>query len=88
MGKTIPSATQIVNLKQKEFSEFRRFLRKEDKKVFDKLFSLARFHAPSIGSSNQFFPMESIFLAILIEMQKEIDELKEQLGKNESLPNS
>lgn len=88
MGKTIPSATGIVSLKQKEYSEFRKALRKEDKEVLDKLFAYAKFHSTAIGCSNQFFPMESIILSMLIEMQKEIDRLKAQIEKNESVSNT
>ncbi|WP_457621982.1 hypothetical protein [Persephonella sp.] len=76
MGKTIPSGTQIIKLSKNELSLFRKALRKEDKKIFDRLFSYAKFHSQAVGNSGSINPVESIIFSILIEMEKEIQELK------------
>ncbi|WP_457640750.1 hypothetical protein [Persephonella sp.] len=81
MGRTILSATQLIKAQQKELSEFRKSLRKEDKEIFDRLFSYAKFHSHAIGNASRLYPMETILLAILIEMEKEIQELKNEKNK-------
>ncbi|WP_456383041.1 hypothetical protein [Persephonella sp.] len=83
MGKTIPTATQLVKLKQKELSQFRKALRKEDKEIFDRLFSYAKYHSQAIGNTPAVYPMEVVLIAILIEMEKEIQRLK-----NEKIPDT
>ncbi|WP_456399768.1 hypothetical protein [Persephonella sp.] len=81
MGRTVPSATQLIKLHQKELAEFRKSLRKEDKEIFDRLFSYAKFHSQAVGNAGRMYPMECILLAILIEMEKEIQELKNEKNK-------
>ena len=84
MGKTILSATQLIKQHQKELSQFRKALRKEDKEIFDRLFSYALHHSQAVGNACHFYPSESILLAILIEMEKEIQRLKNE--KESSTP--
>ncbi|WP_028951108.1 hypothetical protein [Sulfurihydrogenibium subterraneum] len=79
MGRLMPSPTGIVLKEKESWSEFRKALRKDDREIFDELFSYAKFHATAIGESNKFYPMEAILLSMLIEMKKEINNLKSQL---------
>jgi hypothetical protein len=81
MGKTVPSGTQIIKLSKKEFSLFRKALRKEDKKIFDRLFSYAKFHSQAVGNSGSINPIETVIISILIEMEKEIQEIKNERKK-------
>lgn len=79
MGKTVPSATQLVKLKQKELSEFRKALRKEDRKILDRLFSYAKKHSQAIGNAPSVYPMEIILFGILIEIEKQIQRIKDEI---------
>lgn len=78
MGKLIPSSTNIVLREQSSWRDFRKALRKEDREVFDKLFSYAKFHSQAIGMSNKFYPLEAILMTMLIEIKKELDSLKDE----------
>ncbi|WP_293444185.1 hypothetical protein [Persephonella sp.] len=79
MGKTVPSATQLVKLKQKELSEFRKALRKEDRQILDRLFSYAKKHSQAIGNAPSVYPMEIILFGILIEIEKQIQRIKDEI---------
>jgi hypothetical protein len=60
-----------------ELSVFRRALRGEDKAAFDKLMNKARSHASSSTVAPTLDPMDSVFLSILVEQEKELNSLKE-----------
>ncbi len=76
MGRTLPSATQLIRKEYAEWSDFRRSLRAEDRKIFDRLFAKAKKHAHSVGMAGRLYPLEAILMAILIEIEKELQELK------------
>ncbi len=63
-----------------ELSVFRRALRGEDKAVFDGLMNKARQHASSCTIVPTLDPMDAVFLSILVEQEKEIRTLKEEIN--------
>ena len=77
MGRTVPSFRNLLEEIIKELSVFRRALRGEDKKAFDSLMNKAREHASSCTVAPSIEPMDAVFLSMLVEMQKEMDSLKE-----------
>ena len=85
MGRTILPATQLINQEIDIWRNFRKTLRREDQKILDRIFTMAKFHAQAIGNAGSVYPMESILLSILIEQQKLIEELKHELdGKSKT----
>jgi hypothetical protein len=60
-----------------ELSVFRMALRGEDKAAFDSLMNKARSHASSCTVAPALDPMDSVFLSILIEQEKELNSLQE-----------
>jgi len=60
-----------------ELSVFRKALRGEDKVAFDSIMNKARNHASSCTVAPTLDPMDAVFLSILIELQKEINSLRE-----------
>lgn len=77
MGRTVPSFRMLLEEIIKELSVFRRALRGEDKSAFDSLMNKVREHASSCTVAPFLDPMDSVFLSILVEHQKEIDSLRE-----------
>ena len=80
MGRTVPSFRMQLEEIIVELSVFRRALRGEDKAAFDSLMNKARKHASSSTVAPTLEPMDAVFLSILIEMQKEINSLREELN--------
>ncbi len=77
MGRTVPSFRVLLEEIIVELSVFRRALRGEDKVAFDSLMNKARKHASSCTVAPTLDPMDSVFLSILIEQEKELNSLQE-----------
>lgn len=76
MGRTIPSFRVLFEGIVEELSTYRRALRGEDKDVFDEVMYKARRHSSSCSIVPTIDPIGCILLSIIIEQQKEINELK------------
>ena len=79
MGRTLPTISQAFLEEQKNFSSFRRALRRTDQHVLDTLFATARKHLAAAAYAANALPMETFLLAMLLEQHKEILNLKDQL---------
>jgi hypothetical protein len=80
MGRTVPSFRNLLEEIIRELTVFRRALRGEDKIAFDNLMNKAREHASSSTVAPVLEPMDSIFLSILVEQQKELNSLREAVA--------
>jgi hypothetical protein len=70
MGRTLPSATQLI---LEEFAELKPLygaLRRADQLIFDKFFEAISQHRAAIDNARNLLPMELIPLAILLEERK------------------
>lgn len=79
MGRTVPSFTQKVLAIQSEWAKFRRVLRKEEQELLDELFNFAKYHSAPASYFSPPNPMEPVFMAMLIELLKEIKRLRSEL---------
>jgi len=70
---------QFLEQEIQEWSKFRRALRKEDQEVFDSLFEKARLHVEAGGNAARSWPFEIILISILLEQEKEMDELRKKI---------
>ena len=77
MGRTVPSFRMLLDSIIMELGDFRRALRRHDQQVFDRIMDMAREHASASTVAAAVDPMDTIVLSILIEQQKQIDDLKE-----------
>jgi hypothetical protein len=58
---------------------FRRALQDKDKDAFDKMMNRVRAHVSASSYTIRFDPVESMFISILLEHEKEIMDLKSEL---------
>lgn len=79
MGRTLPTTTQIILDEQQALLDFRRGLRREDQVFFDELFARARKHIMAINLADHVLPFEAILLTMLIELMRDVTELKEHI---------
>ncbi len=79
MGKSVPTFREELERIESEWRDYRRILRKEEKKMFDELFKKAKRHVSASQSQTNPDPVESVFFSILLEQQMEIDRLKRRL---------
>ena len=85
MGRTVLPFSQVLAEKQAHFSKFRRALREEDQQAFDALFEQARLHIQAAVYYADPDPAEALFLSMMIENWKVIDQLKSQIDELEAL---
>ena len=76
MGRTVPSFRMLLDSIIMELGDFKRALRRRDQQVFDRIMDMAREHASASTVAAAVDPMDTIVLSILIEQQKQIDDLK------------
>ncbi|KAF5420609.1 MAG: hypothetical protein C5S44_08085 [Candidatus Methanocomedens sp.] len=77
MGRTVPSFRLLLDSIIMELGDFKRALRRRDQQVFDRIMDMAREHTSASTVAAAVDPMDTIVLSILIEQQKQIDDLKE-----------
>lgn len=76
MGRTLPTITEQFMSEQRSFDRFRRALRRSDQKALDDLFAAARCHLAAASCAADALPMETFFLAMLLEEHKEVLRLR------------
>lgn len=76
MGRTLPTFSIYLDHEMEAWRPFRRALRKEDQEVFDRLFTLAKRHMAEAACAARPVPFDTLVLTILLEQQKQIEELR------------
>ena len=80
MGRTVPTyrlhTESIIN----EWMDYRRALREKDREVFDELMYKARLHSSAGSYTAHLDPVATMFLSILLELQKEVQDAKDRNG--------
>jgi hypothetical protein len=79
MGRTLGTIVQIIQAEEASWQAFRRALRTEDRAAFDRLWTYVRFHAVAASMANRPVPFESLLLAMIVGLSKEVEDLQAQL---------
>ena len=82
MGRTVPTFRNMIDLFELEWNDYKRALRKNDKKIFEKLLNHARKHGASGTNMVNPNPFEPIVISILIEQEKTIRSLNKKSDDN------
>ena len=88
MGRTLPTVNQVLEQNREQWSRFYRALRKEDRELLDRLFDGAKYFTAACVYQANVTPSESIVLAMLLHLEKELETLKVRLGVGNELPSS
>jgi hypothetical protein len=83
MGRTLPTFTGLIDHIYNDWKQFRRGLRKEDQRTFDRLFESAHLHVQASAYASRPWPLESVFMSILLEHEKKLTELQERFRRLE-----
>ncbi|MGQ4873159.1 MAG: hypothetical protein ACP6IY_03710 [Promethearchaeia archaeon] len=79
MGRTVPSFRPALEKEIESWKDFKRALRLEDQKAFDRLMDYARIHADAGSMSARPLLSEVLFLSFAIELQKKIEHLESEV---------
>ncbi|HEX9003824.1 MAG TPA: hypothetical protein VGB07_28190 [Blastocatellia bacterium] len=83
MGRTVTPFSIVLGEEESRLKKLRRALREEDRKHFDQLFEYARLNVQAAVQAASPEPMESVFLLMLVEMQKKIQQLNARVRELE-----
>lgn len=78
MGRTLPTSRRILDALEFEWRDYRRGLTGAEQARFDALWQKARAHASAMANQSTLDPMHAALLGMLLEMQKEIDRLRDE----------
>jgi len=76
MGRTLPSATQLMLQEEASLARFRRALRRSDQLAFDDLFTAAQKHISAAAYAAHALPFETFLMSMLLEEHKEVMRLR------------
>lgn len=80
IGRTVPSFRPALEYEIESWKDFKRALRPEDQKIFDKLMNFARIHADAGSMSARPMLSEILFISFAIEQEKRIRKLEQELS--------
>jgi hypothetical protein len=85
MGRTVPSFRPALEHEIESWKDFKRALRPEDQKIFDKLMNFARIHADAGSLVARPMLSEHLFISFAIEQEKKIESLIRRIQELEEI---
>ncbi|TKJ23640.1 MAG: hypothetical protein CEE43_02975 [Promethearchaeota archaeon Loki_b32] len=85
MGRTVPSFRPALEHEIESWKDFKRALRPEEQKIFDKLMNFARIHADAGSLSARPLLSEVLFISFAVEQEKKIEMLEEKVKELEKM---
>ncbi len=85
MGRTVPSFRPALEHEIESWKEFKRALRHEEQKIFDKLMNFARIHADAGSMSARPMLSEILFISFAVEQEKKIESLEAKVNELEGM---
>jgi hypothetical protein len=79
MGRTLPTASMLVQQEEQSFARYRRALRRSDQVALDDLFASAHQHLAAAQYAAHALPFEVFLLSMLLEEHKEVMRLRQQM---------
>jgi hypothetical protein len=83
IGRTVPSFRPALEHEIESWKDFKRALRPEEQKIFDKLMNYARIHADAGSLSARPLLSEILFFSFAIEQEKRIVMLERKVAELE-----
>ena len=81
MGRTVPAFRPALEHEIESWKDYKRALRPDDQKVFDKLMNYARIHADAGSLGARPLLSEILFISFAIEQEKKIALLEKRLDE-------
>jgi len=79
MGRTLPTASMLIQQEEQSFARYRRALRRSDQVALDDLFASAHQHMAAAQYAAHALPFEVLLLSMLLEEHKEVLHLRQQM---------
>ncbi|MFW9946320.1 MAG: hypothetical protein ACFFBZ_07305 [Promethearchaeota archaeon] len=88
MGRTVPSFRPALEHEIESWKDFKRALRPEERRVFDKLMNYARIHADAGSLAGRPILSEILFISFALEQEKKIEFLENRITELEEKINN
>ena len=88
MGRTVPSFRPALEHEIESWKDFKRALRPEERRVFDKLMNYARIHADAGSLAGRPILSEILFISFVLEQEKRIELLENRITELEEKINN
>ncbi|MFX1297961.1 MAG: hypothetical protein ACFFD2_24320 [Promethearchaeota archaeon] len=85
MGRTVPSFRPALEHEIESWKDFKRALRPDEQKIFDKLMNFARIHSDAGSMSARPMLSEVLFISFAVEQEKKIEMLEEKVNELEKM---
>ncbi|HDZ19552.1 hypothetical protein LCGC14_1169070 [marine sediment metagenome] len=85
MGRTVPSFRPALEHEIKSWKDFKRALRPEEQRIFNKLMNYARIHADAGNLCPRPMLSEILFISFAVEQEKKIEMLEKKVEKLEEM---
>ena len=85
MGRTVPSFRPALEHEIESWKNFKRALRPEEQKIFNKLMNYARIHADAGSMSARPMLSEILFISFAVEQEKRIEILEKKVEELENM---
>ncbi|TFG03159.1 MAG: hypothetical protein EU542_03145 [Promethearchaeota archaeon] len=85
MGRTVPAFRPALEHEIESWKDYKRALRPNEQKIFDKLMNYARIHADAGSLGARPLLSEILFISFAIEQEKKIDLLEKRVDVLEQL---
>ena len=79
MGRNVESMRQEIEIIVVRWKSYERAMKEEDRKYMEKIIENVKKHSGEAQYA-LYDPLEAVFLSVLIELEKEIEELKNVSG--------
>ena len=84
-GRTVPSFRPALEHEIESWKDFKRALRQEEQRIFDKLMNYARIHADAGSLGGRPMLSEILFISFTIEQEKRIEQLEKKVKELEEI---
>jgi hypothetical protein len=85
MGRTVPSFRPALEHEIESWKDYKRALRPEERRIFDKLMNYARIHADAGSLGGRAILSEILFTSFALEQEKKIELLEKRVKQLEEI---
>lgn len=78
VGRTVPSFRIAAEIERTRWKQFRSFLDKKDRKMFDQMYDYYKLHNAACSNACRPVVIHAVFMAIIFEHYKQLTKLMEQ----------
>ncbi len=79
MGRTVVPYSLVIEQVLRRFDNYRRTLRREDRKAFDELMRVAKMQVQAGVMAQHPNAFDSMSMAMLVQLKREIEEIKTEI---------